>query len=125
MDPNTLMMVVLIVLVGGMLYLSSRTRKKQQAAQQQKMSAIRPGVRVTTIAGLQGTVSAVADDTIELEIAPGVRTTWLRASVRDVLDPAVPQADDDALDSQLDETLDDTEHYESSLRDDTTKKDLG
>ena len=79
MDPNTLMMVVLIVLVGGMLYLSSRTRKKQQAAQQQKMSAIMPGVRVTTIAGLQGTVSAVADDTIELEIAPGVRTTWLRA----------------------------------------------
>jgi len=121
MDPNTLMMVVLIVLVGGMLYLSSRTRKKQAAAQQEKMSAIKPGVRVTTIAGLQGTVSAVADDTIELEIAPGVRTTWLRASVRDVLDPAVPAADDAPLDSQLN----DVTEYESTLRDDTTKKDLG
>ena len=121
MDPNTLMMVVLIVLVGGMLYLSSRTRKKQQAAQQQKMSAIMPGVRVTTIAGLQGTVSAVADDTIELEIAPGVRTTWLRAAVRDILDPAVPAADDAPINSQLD----DVDGYGSSLRDDTSKKDLG
>ena len=85
MDSNALMMVVLLVFVGGMLYLSSRTRKKQMAAQQQKLEAIVPGVRVTTIAGLKGTVTAVADDTMELEIAPGVRTTWLRAAVRDVV----------------------------------------
>lgn len=85
MDQNAVLMIVLLMFVGGMLYLSSRTRKKQMAAQQAKLSAIVPGVRVTTIAGLQGTVTAVADDTMELEIAPGVRTTWLRAAVRDVV----------------------------------------
>lgn len=85
MDSNGLLMIVLLVFVGGMLFLSSRTRKKQLAAQQAKLNAITPGVRVTTIAGLQGTVTAIADDTMELEIAPGVRTTWLRAAVRDVV----------------------------------------
>lgn len=92
MDSNSLMMVVLLVFVGGMLFLSSRTRKKQLAAHQAKLAAIAPGVRVTTVAGLQGTVTAVADDTMELEIAPGVRTTWLRAAVRDVV--VAPDADD-------------------------------
>jgi preprotein translocase subunit YajC len=89
---NGMLMIVLLVFVAGMLFLSSRTRKKQLAAQQEKLDAIVPGVRVTTIAGLQGTVTAVADDTMELEIAPGVRTTWLRAAVRDVV--VAPDASD-------------------------------
>ena len=92
MDSNGLLMIVLLVFVGGMLFLSSRTRKKQLAAQQEKLNSIVPGVRVTTIAGLQGTVTAIADDTMELEIAPGVRTTWLRAAVRDVV--VAPDASD-------------------------------
>ena len=92
MDSNGLLMIVLLVFVGGMLFLSSRTRKRQLAAQQEKLNSITPGVRVTTIAGLQGTVTAIADDTMELEIAPGVRTTWLRAAVRDVV--VAPDASD-------------------------------
>ena len=40
-----------------------------------------------TTSGLHGTVTAVADDTIELEIAPGLRTTWVRAAVREVVVP--------------------------------------
>ncbi len=85
MDQNALLMVVLLVFVGGMMYMSSRTRKRQMAAQQAKLAAVAPGVRVTTIAGLQGLVTAVADDTMELEIAPGVRTIWLRSAVRDIV----------------------------------------
>ncbi len=92
MDSNGMLMIVLLLFVGGMLFLSSRTRKKQLAAQQEKLNSIVPGVRVTTIAGLQGTVTAIADDTMELEIAPGVRTTWLRAAVRDVV--VAPDASD-------------------------------
>lgn len=89
---SSLFLIVMLVFVGGMLFLSSRTRKKQLAAQKAKLDAIVPGVRVTTIAGLQGTVTAIADDTMELEIAPGVRTTWLRAAIRDVV--VAPDASD-------------------------------
>ena len=124
MDSNALLMVVLLVFVGGMLYLSSRTRKKQMAAQQQKLDAIAPGVRVTTIAGLQGTVTAVADDTMELEIAPGVRTTWLRAAVRDVV--VAPEPVEEVV---AEEDLDNgSSPYQSDIslqKDDRFKKDLG
>jgi len=122
MDSNALLMIVLLVFVGGMLYLSSRTRKKQMAAQKAKLDAITVGVRVTTIAGLQGTVTAVADDTMELEIAPGVRTTWLRAAVRDVVVAPEP-VEDIALD---DAALDDAAGSSSyQPNDDKFKKDLG
>jgi preprotein translocase subunit YajC len=126
MDQNALLMVVLLIFVGGMLYLSSRTRKKQAAAQRQKLDAIAPGVRVTTIAGLQGTVTAVADDTMELEIAPGVRTTWLRAAVRDVVVGA-PEVEffDETADDSVD--TDNSVDAADSLRanEDKFKKDLG
>jgi preprotein translocase subunit YajC len=123
MDSNTLLMVVLLVFVGGMLYLSSRTRKKQAAAQQQKLSAIVPGVRVTTIAGLQGTVTAVADDTMELEIAPGVRTTWLRAAVRDVVVGAPESEYADYASDDSDESEDSADSFRTI--DEKSKKELG
>lgn len=130
MDQQMLLTVVLLVLVGGMLYLSTRNRKKQMAAQQERLSSIVPGVRVTTIAGLQGTVTAAADDTIELEIAPGVRTTWLRTAVRDILDAPVPAGDLAELDSSLDEPVVDVDPPRDTLettyrtRDDKSNKDL-
>ena len=117
MDSQTLLTVVMLAFVAGLLYLSSRSKKKQLAAQQAKLNAIAPGVRVMTIAGLQGEVVSTADDTIEIEIAPGVRTTWLRSAVRDVLETPSPQlaADDEPL-----------EPYETTiLRDDKTTRDLG
>lgn len=130
MDQNSLLMVVLLVFVGGMLFLSSRTRKKQAAVQRAKLDAIVPGVRVTTIAGLQGTVTAVADDTMELEIAPGVRTTWLRASVRDVVvgAPEVEFFDNDGdRDAHQAIEPDDSAGSVDSFRanDDKFKKDIG
>ena len=56
-------------------------KQKRMAAQTQEMhNALRPGTRVMTSSGLHGTVTAIADDTIELEVAPGVRTTWVKAA---------------------------------------------
>ena len=34
-------------------------------------------------AGLRGTITAISDDTVDLEIAPGVNTTWMKLAVRD------------------------------------------
>jgi preprotein translocase subunit YajC len=122
MDSNALLMVVLLIFVGGMLYMSSRTRKRQAAAQQAKLNSIVPGVRVTTIAGLQGTVTAVADDTMELEIAPGVYTTWLRAAVRDVVvgAPENETIEEEYLDDEPESPADSVR-----TNDDKFKKDLG
>lgn len=43
---------------------------------------------------------AIADDTIDLEIAPGVVTTWMKLAIRDRILP------DDDIDEELNEDLD-------------------
>ena len=82
--------------LGGLMYFSMKKQKRAAAATKQMHDSLVPGARVMTTSGLHGTVTAVADDTIELEIAPGMRTTWVRAAVREVVVPG-PSYDDETL----------------------------
>ena len=57
--------------LGGLMYFSMKKQKRVAAATKQMHESLVPGARVMTTSGLHGTVTAIADDTIELEIAPG------------------------------------------------------
>ena len=75
---------LLLVLLIIPLVLSGRRQKKAVAEAQKLQSDLTEGDVVTTTSGLRGTVhDASYEETIDLEIAPGVVTTWLRAAVRD------------------------------------------
>ncbi len=92
--PLLLMLVVAIPLVMG-----TRKQKKAAAKQQELLSSLAPGDRVMTTSGLYASVAdASADTTIDLEIAPGVVTTWLRQAVREKVEPVV-ETDEDTLDA--------------------------
>src|SRR5664279_436037 len=89
-----LLPIVLFAGLGAMMYFSMRKQKRQAATTRQMQDNLVPGTRVMTTSGLHGTITAVADDTIELEIAPGMRTTWVRAAVRDVVVTGPTEVDD-------------------------------
>ena len=91
---NLLLPVMMMAALGLMMFFSVRKQKRQVAETKRMQESILPGSRVMTTSGLHATVSAIADDTIELEIAPGVFTTWVRAAVREVVVPAVEVPDD-------------------------------
>ncbi|MGW7538156.1 preprotein translocase subunit YajC [Amycolatopsis sp. NPDC054798] len=88
---NQLLLPLLLLLVVAVpLVMGTRKQKKQQAAQQEMQNSIAPGDRVMTTSGLYGTVADTSSDTtIDIEIAPGVVTTWLRLAVREKVEPAV------------------------------------
>ena len=84
------------------------SRKQKRAAQEQQklQNSITDGDRVMTTSGLYGTVAdASGDTTIDIEIAPGVVTTWLRQAVREKVAP---------------EVLDDNVALEDEVSDDVT-----
>jgi preprotein translocase subunit YajC len=89
-----LLPILLFAGLGGLMYFSMKKQKRAAAATKQMHDSLVPGARVMTTSGLHGTVTAIADDTIELEIAPGLRTTWVRAAVREIV---VPGPTDDSL----------------------------
>ncbi|WP_181783184.1 preprotein translocase subunit YajC [Pseudonocardia pini] len=93
----TLLFPILILLLFIPIFLSGRKQKRQLAETQQMQNALAEGDVVTTTSGLRGTiVDASYEDTIDLEIADGVVTTWLRAAVRDKVatDAHVDESDD-------------------------------
>jgi preprotein translocase subunit YajC len=95
---QSLLLPLLLVLVLAVpLVMSTRKQKKQQAAQQELQNSLAPGDRVMTTSGLYGTVAdASGDTTIDIEIAPGVVTTWLRLAVREKVEPVVETEEDSA-----------------------------
>ncbi|WP_205660783.1 preprotein translocase subunit YajC [Amycolatopsis vastitatis] len=94
-----LLPLLLVLVLAVPLVMSTRKQKKQQAAQQDLQSSLAPGDRVMTTSGLYGTVADTSgDNTIDIEIAPGVVTTWLRLAVREKVEPVVETEEDSADD---------------------------
>ncbi|MFJ1956623.1 preprotein translocase subunit YajC [Streptomyces microflavus] len=91
-----------IVLIGAM-FLMTRSAKKKQAAAAQMRSDMQPGTGVRTIGGMYATVKEVHDDTVLLEVAPGVHAIYAKNSIGAVLDDAeynrIVHGDDEELDA--------------------------
>lgn len=80
---------ILIALVLVMLFLlPARQRKRMQAQAQQLQNSLQPGTPVMTTSGLVGTVARLGDDTVDLEIAPGVVVTFVRRAILEVRRPS-------------------------------------
>jgi len=90
---------LLILLLFIPIFLSGRKQRRQMQNMQQLQSSLHVGDVVNTTSGLRGTVvDAQYEDTVDLEIADGVITTWLRAAVRDkVLDAGSPEPADEVV----------------------------
>lgn len=93
----SLLFPILILLLFIPIFLSSRKQKRVQQEMQALQSSLEPGDIVSTTSGLRGTVvDASYEDTIDLEIADGVVTTWVRAAVREKITSAEPAHVDEA-----------------------------
>jgi preprotein translocase subunit YajC len=102
MPLDSLMIPLLIALVAVPMFLQARKQKRAMREQQQLQNSLVAGDRVMTTSGLYGTVVTAGDDTIDLEIAPGVTTTWLRAAVREKVEAEASDAtatEDEAADT--------------------------
>jgi preprotein translocase subunit YajC len=90
---------LLILFMIGLVFMSSRQRKKQEQKQQSIQNGLAVGDVVVMTSGISGTVVDVEDErTIDVEIAPDVVTTWLRAAVREKLVPEEAAVDAEDLD---------------------------
>lgn len=97
---NFVLFLPFLLIMGGFMYFASRRQRRAMQATIDLHDSLQPGERVHTTSGLEATIVAIADDTIDLEIAPGVVTTWMKLAIRDRILP------DDDIDEELNEDLD-------------------
>lgn len=94
----------LIIIMGAFMFFASRRQRKAMQATIDLHESLRVGDRVLTTSGLQGTIAGITDDDVDLEIAPGVVTRWIKLAIRERIAPEVAEAPD-VLGSGIDDRL--------------------
>ncbi|MEU5567016.1 MULTISPECIES: preprotein translocase subunit YajC [Micromonospora] len=96
---GSLMPILMIVLLFGVMYfMMIRPQQRRRKEAQSMQSGLSAGDEVVTIGGLYGTVTGVDDETVLLEVAPGVQTRYARPAIARVVTraelPATPVTED-------------------------------
>lgn len=63
-------------------FLMIRPQQKRARAQQALTRGVEAGDKIETVAGMRGVVREAGDETLEVEIAPGVVVTMARGAIR-------------------------------------------
>jgi preprotein translocase subunit YajC len=93
-----LFIIVLLALVWVLLI---RPQRRRQQEAQRLLESIGVGKEIVTAGGLYGTVTAIEDDEVRVEIADGVEVRVAKRAVAGVVsddenDPEEPQPEEDA-----------------------------
>jgi preprotein translocase subunit YajC len=72
---------MIVLLFGVMYFMMIRPQQKRRREAEQMQRSIGPGDEVVTIGGLYGTVTGVDDETVMIEVAPGVQTRYARPAI--------------------------------------------
>jgi preprotein translocase subunit YajC len=117
MNLGQLLPFLLIAVLIIPMVLMSRKQKRAMQQQQELQNSISVGDRVMTTSGMYATVASTDDDaTVDLEIADGFVTTWLRAAVREKVSPDVPEEeyiDDEEIVDEVEEPGEEEERAET------------
>ncbi|TCN58110.1 preprotein translocase subunit YajC [Rhodococcus sp. SMB37] len=84
-------------------FLGVRRQKKEMQKVTALQDSLRVGDRVVTTAGLHATVTELRDDTVDLEVAPGVVTVWSRLVIRERIEESAVADDLDSISLRKDD----------------------
>jgi preprotein translocase subunit YajC len=110
---SALPLIMIVLLFGVMYFMMIRPQQKRRREAQEMQSTLGPGDEIVTIGGLHATVVSIGDDTVELEISPGVTARYARPAIARVVPRATPGAATDgeptteALDEPVTEAVPD------------------
>lgn len=83
----------ILVFFGIFYFLAIRPQRRQRQQHANLVAMLKKGDQVVTIGGMFGTVTAIGDDWVELEVARGTRVRYLKRAIASVT--AVDEEDED------------------------------
>ncbi|MGH3655677.1 MAG: preprotein translocase subunit YajC [Micromonosporaceae bacterium] len=92
------------LIIVAMYFFIIRPQQRQRKAAQEMQSKLAVGNQVVTIGGLYGTVVQADDETITLEVAPGVTNKYVRGAVSKVVEQKSDEPESDGGDTKGDES---------------------
>jgi len=104
-SSSLLPLLLLVGLFALMYFMVIRPQSQRRKQMQQMQQSIQAGTKVITIGGLYGTVVSIDDDSVTLEVAPGITNRFARGAIGKVL-PDDEVADATPVNDEADEALD-------------------
>lgn len=74
-------LIFLALLIGVFYFMLIRPQRRRAEQHRQLIESIRPGDEVITIGGMHGTVRALRDENVELEIAPDTVVRFVKSAI--------------------------------------------
>jgi preprotein translocase subunit YajC len=102
-------LIYLVILVAAFYFLIVRPQRRNAMIRRQLLSAVQVGDEIVSTGGVYGTVVAIEDDTLDVEIAPGVVVKLARGAVGARITPESEYDDEDYEDEDADDGADDDE----------------
>jgi preprotein translocase subunit YajC len=86
--PVNIVTLLPLIVIIGVMFLMTRSAKNKQRQAVQMRDSMQPGAGIRTIGGMYATVKEIQDDTVVLEVAPGVHALYAKNAVGAVLEDA-------------------------------------
>ena len=102
--PGYIFILVLLVL---MWFLLIRPQRRRQMETQQMINSVQLGSEIVTAGGLYGTVTAMEDDEVRLEIADGIEVRVAKRAIAGVVSDE-EEEEDEEIDPDGDEPEEET-----------------
>ncbi len=109
----------ILVFFGIFYFLAIRPQRRQKQQHAEMISMLKKGDEVVTIGGMFGTVSAIGDDWVELEVAKRTRVRYLKRAVSSITsideydeeeeDEYIEAADEDVTEEAEEDFVEDEE----------------
>jgi preprotein translocase subunit YajC len=74
----------ILVFFGIFYFLAIRPQRRQKQQHAEMISMLKKGDEVVTIGGMFGTISAIGDDWVELEVAKRTRVRYLKRAISSI-----------------------------------------
>ncbi len=103
-------LIIIVILLALMWLLLIRPQRRRQQQQAQLLGNVVPGDEILTAGGLYGTVRAVKDDEVALEIAPGTEVRVAKRAVAAIIPP--PTEDEELEEGEEPEEIEEAEKPE-------------
>lgn len=79
------LLLMMVLIFGAMYFLMIRPQQRRRREAESMQSSLGPGDEVVTIGGLYGVITEIDDDTVTLEVAPGIENRYARGAISRVV----------------------------------------
>ena len=105
MGGGAAIIIWILVFFGIFYFLAIRPQRRQKQAHSEMTTMLKKGDEVVTIGGMFGTITAIGDDWVELEIAKRTKVRYLKRAISSITSIQEEDEDEDEYIEAADEDV--------------------